>query len=217
VKGSPVLLRDIIYHAIREAILTCEYRPGQELREQILAERYRVSRSPIRDSLLRLEREDLVTVMPRQGYQVRPISTSDVENLFDFHLLVEPACAAAAARVEGPASLALDQFRGFADEDKDETSFTGHNKSFHRAVAGLSGNLRMAAVALHLTEQLERLVQVSVRVFNHEQVRDSCLQHDAIIDAIQVHDAEGAGRLSYEHAAGAHARVALALQQVAAG
>jgi GntR family transcriptional regulator, rspAB operon transcriptional repressor len=216
VKGSPVLLRDNIYHAIREAILTCEYRPGQELREQILAERYRVSRSPIRDSLLRLERENLVTVMPRRGYQVRPISTSDVENLFGLHLLVEPACAAAAARANGAALQALDQFRGFADEDRDESSFTGHNKSFHRTVANLSGNMRMAAVALHLTEQLERLVRASVRVFNPEQVRDSCQQHDAIIDAIQVHDAESAGRLSYEHVAAAHARLALALRQVAA-
>jgi GntR family transcriptional regulator, rspAB operon transcriptional repressor len=53
------LLRDSVYRALRQAVLTCEFQPGQELREQVLAEKYRVSRSPIRDSLLRLEQERL--------------------------------------------------------------------------------------------------------------------------------------------------------------
>ena len=207
-----MLLRDNIYHSIRNAILTCEYRPGQELREQILAERYRVSRSPIRDSLLRLEQENLVTVVPRQGYQVRPISPPDVQNLFDLHLLVEPACAAAAARVDGSASLILDQFRDFAAADELQPSFSEYNTSFHRAVADLTGNPRLAAVAVDLAEQFERLVKLSLQVLNKEQVRQASEKHVAIIDAIQAHNAESASRLSYQHAAIAHARVAAALQ-----
>src|ERR1700712_3818899 len=98
-----MLLRDSIYQAIRWAILNCEFEPGQELREQVLAERYHVSRSPVRDSLLRLELENLVTVLPRQGYRVNPISIPDVENLFELRLLIEPACAAAAARADDAA------------------------------------------------------------------------------------------------------------------
>lgn len=106
-----MLLRDAIYQAIRHAILTCEFQPGQELREQILAERYHVSRSPIRDSLLRLERENFVTVLPRQGYRVRPISASDVKDVFAFRLMIEPRCAAAAAHADDTALQALDRFR----------------------------------------------------------------------------------------------------------
>src|SRR3954467_2543048 len=94
------LLRDSVYRALRHAILSCEFQPGQELREQLLAERYRVSRSPIRDSLLRLEQENLVTVLPRQGYRVNPISASDIEDLFGLRLLIAPACAAAAAAAD---------------------------------------------------------------------------------------------------------------------
>ena len=207
-----MLLRDNIYQSIRNAILTCEYQPGQELREQILAERYRVSRSPIRDSLLRLEQENLVTVVPRQGYQVRPISLPDVQNLFDLQLLVEPACAAAAARADGSASLILDRFRDFLTANEVQPSFLDHNKSFHRAVADLAGNPRLAAVAVDLSEQFERLVRLSLQVLNDEQVREASTKHVAIIDAIQAHDAEGAARLSYEHVAVAHARVAAALK-----
>src|ERR1700733_1056999 len=105
------LLRDSVYRAIRNAILTGEFQPGQELREQVLAEKYHVSRSPIRDSLLRLEQEKLVTVLPRQGYRVNPISTRDVEELFALRLIIAPACAAEAARADDEAVRSLDQFR----------------------------------------------------------------------------------------------------------
>ncbi len=108
-----MLLRDNVYLAIRNAILTCEYSPGQNLREQTLAERYRVSRSPIRDSLLRLEQENLVTVLPRQGYRVNPILPSDVKDILGLRLLLEPACAARAAQADDAALRALDSFRGF--------------------------------------------------------------------------------------------------------
>src|ERR1700733_8204922 len=135
-----MLLRDSIYNSIRQAILTCEFQPGQELREQELAARYRVSRSPIRDALLRLDQENLVTVLPRQGYCVNPISVADVKEIFSLRTLIEPACAAAAARADEAALQALDRFRGFMDEEFDETTFVEYNRSFHSAIAELSGN-----------------------------------------------------------------------------
>lgn len=212
-----MLLRDSIYQAIRGAILTCEFPPGQELREQVLAERYRVSRSPIRDSLLRLEQENLVTVLPRQGYRVNPILSSDIQDIFGLRLLIEPACSAAAARADDTALQALNRFRGFMNDDKKESDFVEYNKSFHRAVADLSGNIRMAAVAVDLADQFERLVRVSLRASKHEQVSDVSAEHEAIIDALQVHDADRASRLSYEHAANAQSRLVtglgLAVQQ----
>src|ERR1700722_18198407 len=117
-KGKQMLLRDNIYHAIRHAILTGEYQPGQELRGHILAKHYHVSPSPIRDTLLRLEQENLVVVLPRRGYRVKPISISDVQNIFAFHLLIEPAGAVAAARVAGRKAQVLQQFRDFGREDE---------------------------------------------------------------------------------------------------
>ena len=208
-----MLLRDNIYQAIRHAVLTCEFQPGQELREQVLADRYHVSRSPVRDSLLRLEQENLVMVLPRQGYRVRPISLSDVEDIFGLHLLVEPACAAAAARrTDATAIQSLDHFRGFANKDHPDSEFLEYNRAFHRAVADLSGNARMAAVARDLSEQLDRLVRVSLSASRYEQVHDACMEHDAIIDAIQAHDADLAFRLAHQHSARAHARMVTALQ-----
>ena len=72
-----MLLRDNVYESLRSDILSCRLAPGDDMREQELAERYAVSRQPVREALLRLEREHLVTVQPRQGYRVNPISLSE--------------------------------------------------------------------------------------------------------------------------------------------
>ena len=87
-----MLLRDNVYESLRSDILTCRLAPGDDMREQELAERYAVSRQPVREALLRLEREHLVTVQPRQGYRVNPISLSDARDLLRFRLALEPAC-----------------------------------------------------------------------------------------------------------------------------
>jgi len=208
-----MLLRDNVYRAIRRAILTCEFEPGQELREQILADRFRVSRSPIRDSLLRLEQEHLVTVLPRQGYRVNPISVADVEDLFGLRMLIEPACAAGAARSDDAAVRTLDQFRGYTEDDSMLQTFIEHNRAFHAAVANMSGNTRMAAVALDLVEQFDRLVRYALRDYRLIQIDRVVREHDAIIGAIQAHDGERASRLAYEHADGGRSRLIAALEQ----
>ncbi len=208
-----MLLRDNIYQAIRRSILTCEFEPGQELREQMLAERYRVSRSPIRDSLLRLEQENLVTVLPRQGYRVNPILIPDVEDIFGFRLLIEPACAAGAARSDDTTVRTLDRFLAYNDEALEEQNFIAYNRAFHDAVADMSGNTRMAAVARDLVEQFERLERFSLSDYHLVKVDQVVQEHDAIIEAIKAHDAELAARLAYQHAEAGRSRIIAALEQ----
>src|SRR5436305_14410367 len=60
-----MLLRDNVYENLRTDILTCRLPPGHDMPEQELAERYAVSRQPVREALLRLQRDHLVTVQPR--------------------------------------------------------------------------------------------------------------------------------------------------------
>ena len=210
-----MLLRDRIYTSIRRSILSGEFLPGIELREQCLAERFRVSRSPIRDSLLRLEQENLVTVLPRQGYLVNPISIADVENMFALRLLIEPVCAAAAAHRDDTAVRGLDRFRDYAGDGTIHVGFCDHNLEFHRAVADLSGNIRLARVAHDLAEQFDRLVRISIDRHKTIDTRMLTDEHVDIIDAIQAHDADAAARLSTCHAVGGRARIIGLLGQIA--
>src|SRR5258708_38081745 len=92
IKDNSMLLRDNVYESLRADILTCRLAPGDDMREQELAERYAVSRQPVPEALLRLEREHLVTVHPRQGYRVNPISLSVARDLLHFRFALKPAC-----------------------------------------------------------------------------------------------------------------------------
>ena len=200
-----MLLRDNVYDALRAAILTCALLPGQELREQDLAAQHGVSRSPIRDALLRLEGERLVTVLPRQGYRVNPVLLVDAADIFGLRLVIEPACASAAAQAEN--RHRLDAFRDPGDAD-----FVAYNRAFHAELADLSGNGRMAAVARDLVEQSDRLVRVSLRSFGTRDQGRLVAEHEAIIDAIQDSDAALAESLMRAHLTDARTRVLTALQ-----
>ncbi|WP_428488350.1 GntR family transcriptional regulator [Rhodopila sp.] len=209
-----MLLRENVYDALRVAILTCDLMPGQDLREQDLAARFTVSRSPVRDALLRLAGENLVTVLPRQGYRVNQISIQDAQDIFGLRLVIEPACAAAAALAGSAEQQVLDPFRVLTLDPNTQGAFIRHNRAFHAAVADLSGNRRMAAVARDLVEQSDRLVRTSLRLLRDEDASRLVAEHAAIVDAIQARNAALAETLCRQHIADALARVLAGLRRM---
>src|ERR1700748_2862553 len=128
-----MLLRENVYEMLRSDILACRLAPGDDMREQELAERYAVSRQPVREALLRLAREHLVTVQPRQGYRVNPISLPGARGPLVFRLALEPACVAEAIENATDAVLkSLNEFRRFSGNYED---FIAYNRAFHSALA----------------------------------------------------------------------------------
>lgn len=82
-------MKETIYQIIRERIMYLEYKPGQILNEKVLAEEFKVSRSPIKDVLSRLEWEQLVRVIPRTGSMVSEIEFSRVMNVYQVRFEIE--------------------------------------------------------------------------------------------------------------------------------
>jgi DNA-binding GntR family transcriptional regulator len=204
-----MLLRDNIYDSLRADILMCRIAPGDDMREQDLAERYAVSRQPVREALLRLEREHLVTVQPRQGYRVNPISLADARDLLRFRLALEPACVVEAIeQADQDVLRALDAFRLFAGNHED---FITYNRGFHCALAHASGNRRMAAAACDLIEQADRLVRVSVANLRGHDPAQLVAEHVDLIEAMQRRDARTAGRIIRSHIQKTEKRVLPAL------
>jgi len=207
-----MLLRDNVYELIRRDILTCAFAPGEQLREQDMAEQYATSRQPVRDALLRLEREHLVTIAPRQGYQVNPISLADAQDLFRFRLAIEPACATEAIERADDATLAeLDRFRTLPEG----TEFTDYNREFHSAIARASGNKRMSIVACDLIAQADRLVLVSLGTIKGRDPATLVAEHGAILDLLQQRDVRATRKLLKAHISQAEKRVIAALSRSA--
>ena len=213
------LMRSDIYGVIRREILSCAIPPGAEIRDADIAERFSVSRSPVRDALLRLEAEGLVVISPRKGYRASPISIADARDLFEFRAVLEAAYAAnVAAEASDEAMRALDRFRSMRDYAEGEAaaapSFVRYNREFHLAIAQLCANQRIRLSTIDLVEQFDRLVTVSISSNEAGSQRDALIaEHCEIIDALQTRDGRRAGRILARHAGRARKRVMAALSR----
>ena len=204
------LLRERVYEELRHDILTCNLMPGAEIRESELAVRFEVSKSPVRDALISLEREGLVITIPRQGYRVAPVSISDMLDMFHLRAALERANIERIIRNASDEQLqALDQFKSF-HRDQWPDGFIGYNKKFHRLLAEL-GNPRMRDQLIDLIDLMERAVQISVSNVDHGTPEALVAEHREIIDGIQSRSVKTAQRLAEQHVLAAGKRVSNAV------
>ena len=205
------LLRERVYEELRHDILTCNLMPGAEIREAELAVRFEVSKSPVRDALISLEREGLVITIPRQGYRVAPVSISDMLDMFHLRAALERANIERIIRNASDEQLqALDQFKRF-HRDQWPDGFIGYNKKFHRLLAELGGNPRLRDQLIDLIDLMERAVQISVRNVDHGTPEALVAEHREIIDGIQSRSVKTAQRLAEQHVLAAGKRVSNAV------
>lgn len=135
---------ELVYAHIREQILSGAFEPGQRLTLSSLAASLSTSMMPVREALMRLEREGLVAVAPHKDVRVAPLSLSDIEELFGVRAVLEGHALRLAAQNEG-ARLAehLEQAnarfqRALAAEDYGDVSSA--NWEFHRFVLDRANN-----------------------------------------------------------------------------
>ena len=189
------LLRETVYEQLRADMISCTLAPGTELREAELASRFDMSKSPVRDALMRLEREGLVITLPRQGYRVAPVSLADVLDMFHLRAALERACVERIVLNASDEQLrSLDEFRQL-DAAAWEGGFIAFNRAFHRRIAELGGNARMRDQLNDLIDLMERAVQVSVASIKKGDPQALVNQHVEIIDALQARAVKRAQRL----------------------
>jgi DNA-binding GntR family transcriptional regulator len=211
--SSGRLLRETVYEQLRADMISCKLAPGTEIREAELAARFDMSKSPVRDALMRLEREGLVITLPRQGYRVAPVSLADVLDMFHLRAALERACIERIVlRASDEQLESLDAFREFVPTDWDG-GFVAFNRAFHRRIAELGGNARMRDQLNDLIDQLERAVQVSVANTRQGDSQVLVREHAAIIDALQARALKRAQRLAEQHIAQAGRRVSNAISK----
>jgi DNA-binding GntR family transcriptional regulator len=211
--GSP-LLREKVYDQLRSDMISCRLAPGTDIRENELALRFGVSKSPVRDALMRLEREGLVITLPRQGYRVAPVSVSDVQDMFHLRDALERACMERIVRRASDEQLAqLDRFRIF-DGATWDGGFVSYNRDFHHTLARIAGNARMRDHLIDLIDQMERAVQLSLSSLKKGDPQSLVDEHRQIIDALQARETVRAQRLASRHVAGAGKRVMQAMSRV---
>lgn len=83
-------LKQQAYAIIKAKIINCEYPPNTFLNEEILREELKVSRTPIRDALSRLEQENLIRIIPKKGIMISELSINEINMIYEARMLIEP-------------------------------------------------------------------------------------------------------------------------------
>lgn len=192
-------LNERVYEELRTRLLTRRHAPGVKLSLHTLADELGVSRSPVHHALTRLVSEGLLTVQPRRGYYVSPVTAQAVAEGYDVRLALE---LLAAERTVG--RVASEQLQRFEELLVATAGAISHeewdsaNAAFHEHQVGLAGNALLSDVYRSLSVNLMMQVIRGGRLEGHANL---VTEHRRIVDAFHagdVHAAEEAIRAHVE-------------------
>lgn len=192
---------DKLAEALAELIFSGDFEPGARLDEQQLAQRFAVSRTPVREALRLLATRGLIDIRPRRGAFVTEVSPSELEELFVAMGELEATCARLSALSMAPTERrrleALhEKMRDLAEGDA-AAGFAEANQAFHAMIYAGAHN----AVVADMTAALRKRLAPFRRAQFHIEGRPprSHAEHEAVVRAIVAGDASGAHAAMLRH------------------
>jgi len=190
-------LNERVYEQLRTRVLTRQEPAGAKLSLHVLAAELGVSRSPVHHALTRLVSEGLLTVRPRRGYYVAPVTAQAVAEGYDVRLALE---LLAAERAIGSVSIGqLDRYAELleaTDAAISHEQWDAANAAFHEHQIDLAGNALLSRFYRELSVNLMMQVIRGGHVEGHEHL---VTEHRRIVEAISAGDLPAAERAIREH------------------
>lgn len=192
------------YDTIRDEILSLKLEPGQLLDETTLADRFGMSRSPVREALIRLAGEDLVVMLPNRSTIVAPIDITSFPKYVEALDIAQRMNTRLAAELRSELDL-----KTIAQRQKEFVAavkagkhlpMSEANKRFHMAIAVAGKNPYLAAFYERLLDQGRRILHLHFDYL--ERTRDGTLltdEHAEMLEAIRARDVERADALAHAH------------------
>ncbi|MEV8534024.1 GntR family transcriptional regulator [Streptomyces sp. NPDC051211] len=185
---------DRVYHHVKQGVLDRHYAGGTLLTEGELAEAVGVSRTPVREALLRLETEGLIKLYPKKGALVLAVSAQEIADVVETRRLVEEFTVRRAVPAP-PALLArlaelLEEQRRHA-EGGDLGAMMAADRCFHAEIVRHAGNQILARLYDQLRDRQLRM-GVALLHAHPDRIARSLAEHAEILDALQCGDEEAA-------------------------
>lgn len=200
-------VRAQVLAALRDALATGELAPGEVYSAPVLAGRYGVSATPVREAMQQLASEGAVETVPNRGFRVTGRSPRDVAELAEVRVALEVP-----AIVRLGHSLPVerwDELRPLAEATVtaasagDRVAYAEADRCFHRALLQLTGNRHLVTVAEELHRKAQSPVTHGALPGAAELLADA-LEHTALLDALRRSDVQTAEQLAREHLTGVH-------------
>ncbi len=194
-----------VYDALRRAILDLTLAPGSLLDEVRLSQQFALSRTPVREALVRLASEGLVTTLPNRSTIVAAIDFVTLPVYFEALTLMYRVTTrdAAVHRQDGDMPAIRDAQKAYsaAVRAQNAIDMIQSNRDFHVAIAEAGRNSYFTALFSRLLDEGRRILRLYYQSFDDRLPRQYVKEHDAIVAAIDAGDADLADRLAAAHAA----------------
>jgi DNA-binding GntR family transcriptional regulator len=190
---------EIAYARLKEAIQSGDLKPGQRIRENEMADRFAMSRTPVREALRRLEADGLLTFAPYRGMVISELDHQAVIELYTMREALEGTAAGLAARHASDAEVAIlkDIVASEPDHETDPRKLAAHNRRFHGALYRAAHNRYLLKTLNVLSDAMALLVATTLSLTGRPNTaRD---EHQAIVDAIERRDADAAEQMMRTH------------------
>jgi DNA-binding GntR family transcriptional regulator len=193
-----------VYDTLRDEILDLTLPPGSAIDEIQLADRLSMSRTPIREALVRLASDGLVTTLPNRSTVVSNIDFLNLHTFFDALTLMYRVTTRLAAEHRLPADLVrirdLQAAFALAVEAQDALSMIATNCDFHAAIADAGRNPYYTGLFCRLLDEGRRILRIYYSSFDDRLPHRYVVEHEDMIAAIEARDVELADRLATAHA-----------------
>ncbi|WP_215845148.1 GntR family transcriptional regulator [Candidatus Pantoea bituminis] len=192
----------VAYRLLKQRILDGALPAGTQLLEHEAADLLGMSRTPVREAMIRLHKDGMVDIRPRHGMRVLPISADDMQEIYDVLTLLEGSAAATLAE------------RGITDEQKQELEATvaamdraleqddlqawaSADEVFHAKLIEFSDNKRMIGMVSQLWEQSHRARMLTLKM--RPRPTKSNREHQALIETISAGKVKQARQMHESH------------------
>jgi len=197
--AAPESRGEIAYAQLREAIQAGELQPGQRIRENEMADRLNMSRTPVREALRRLEADGLLTFAPYRGMVISELDHQAVMELYQMREVLEGTAAGLAARHASEAEIAV--LKDLMDADPMESGeprrAATHNRQFHSALYRSAHNRYLLKTLNVLGDAMALLGMTTLSLIGRSNTAKE--EHGSIVAAIEARDAERAEQAARQH------------------
>jgi DNA-binding GntR family transcriptional regulator len=195
-------LAEKAYRELKRMVLENEVHGGEYLLEEDLARIVGMSRTPLREALVQLQNEGLITIVPRRGVRVVPLTVEDMREVYELLRWLESQAAHAlacrtdrAAAVKGLRQLVLQMKKALAANDI--AGWARANDLFHIRLVESAGNQRLVRICANLLDQSQRVRAFTLRL--RKPPTRTTEAHAAMLKAIEDGDADRAATLQAQN------------------
>ncbi len=210
-----MVLREKVYMAVKERIVNGYYRPGEPLNEKAIIDELHVSRTPFREAINALSKENLIQIYANRGIFVRDITAKDITDIFDIRFQLEPYVSQLSCRYMPKLVIVTLRSRAKEAIQKDYSAMLAEDDYYHKKLLDYTDNNHLKKIMLNLYEQNSMqavLYDDSKECYISDERREAAVlslaEHIEILACIEKKDEMAAMEATRKHLMLARSRAA---------